>query len=113
MKNLRHIAPYVLIAAYLPLLAALTFHTHSEPHSTATECAECAHHIHHRAHLNETVAMAHSCIYCQLTSSSYYNSEPATLPSVDEVAVTVADPVVSAIVMPQCRVENRRAPPLQ
>ena len=113
MKTLRHIAPYTLIAAYMPLLVALTFHTHSESHATVKDCAECAHHIHHRAHMDEAVALAHNCIYCQLTTSSYYASDPISLPCQNSV-VAVVDNLLSDdyASFPSLSIGSR-APPLQ
>ena len=113
MKTLRHIAPYILIAAYMPLLVALTFHTHSESHATVNECAECAHHIHHRAHMDEAVALAHNCVYCQLTTSSYYSSEPIALTFQSSVIAAVDNSLSDDYVSTLSLSTGSRAPPLQ
>lgn len=113
MKNLRHIAPYILIAAYMPLLVALTFHTHSESHATVNDCAECAHHIHHRAHMDEAVALAHNCVYCQLTTSSYYSSELIALTCQSSVVAAVDNSLSDDYVSTLSLSTGSRAPPLQ
>ncbi len=113
MKTLRHIAPYILIAAYMPLLVALTFHTHSESHTAMTECAECAHHIHHRAHMDEAVAMAHNCVYCQLTSSSYYAPASVSLSYQSSIVAAVDNSLSDDYVSTSPFGLSPRAPPLQ
>ena len=112
MRVIRHIAPYILLAAYMPLLVALTFHTHSEE-QPLTECSECAHHIHHRAHFDEAITLAHDCVYCQLTSSSYYSSESVSLPLRSDNVVTIANAVSSDIVPVSPQSASPRGPPLQ
>lgn len=113
MKTIRHIAPFVLLAAYMPLLVALSFHTHSDTHSDAAECPDCAHHIHHKAHLAEAAVMAHDCVYCQLTSSSYYASHSMSF-SVEQPLVTrVADVRDSKVATLSYALPSLRAPPLQ
>ena len=92
MKRLRKIAPWILIAAYLPLLVSLTFHTHTESRPVAATCPDCAHHVAHPAHLAEAVVMAHNCVYCQLASSFYYRPEqPVLVAQLPLVRIVVAD----------------------
>ncbi len=113
MRTIRNIAPYVLLAAYMPLLVALSFHTHTDQHSEATECPDCAHHIHHKAHLAETAVMAHDCVYCQLTSSSYYASHSLSLPVGQPSVTSVADVYNSRVAAVSFALPSFRAPPLQ
>lgn len=113
MRMIRHIAPYILLAAYLPLLVALSFHTHSSQHSEASECPDCAHHIHHKAHLAEAAVMAHDCVYCQLASSSYIGSELLAISERNDLIVKVFDYAAVDYVAPLCELSNPRAPPLQ
>ena len=113
MRTIRNIAPYILLAAYMPLLVALSFHTHTDEHSADYECAECSHHIHHKAHLAESVEMAHDCVYCQLTSSSYIGSESLVLSGQNDQVARVYDYATNDYVVPLCKLSNPRAPPLQ
>ena len=113
MTTIRRIAPYVLLAAYMPLLVALSFHTHTDQHSEAAECPDCAHHIHHKAHLSEAAVMAHDCIYCQLTSSSYYGTNTIQAPDVLSLIAKVCDAVECSVDAEQCGFVSLRAPPIQ
>ncbi len=113
MTTMRRIAPYILLAAYMPLLAALSFHTHTERHSEASECPDCAHHLHHKAHLAGAAVMAHDCVYCQLTSSSYYASRSVPLPAVPSSVAMVADACGGRVAAVSYALPSFRAPPLQ
>ncbi len=113
MRTIRHIAPYILLAAYMPLLVALSFHTHEESHSAASECAECAHHLHHRAHLSEAAAMAHDCVYCQLVSTSYYGSGQTAIVQNNELSARLQMPSECQYKGTELLLANPRAPPLQ
>ena len=113
MTTIRRIAPYILMAAYMPLLVALSFHTHTEQHSEATECPDCAHHLHHKAHLAEAAVMAHDCVYCQLTSSSYYASQSVSLSTVQPLVTGVADVYDGRVAAVSYALPSLRAPPLQ
>lgn len=113
MKTIRHIAPFVLLAAYMPLLVTLSFHTHDNPHPAESKCPDCAHHVTHRAHLAEAVMMAHNCIYCQLTSTSYLGTEPLTLPNRSDATLTIAKRATISHATAPARVASPRAPPLQ
>ena len=113
MTTIRRIAPYILMAAYMPLLVALSFHTHTEQHSEATECPDCAHHLHHKAHLAEAAVMAHDCVYCQLTSSSYYASQSVSLLTVQPLVTGVADVYDGRVAAVSYALPSLRAPPLQ
>ena len=97
----------------MPLLVALSFHTHEESHSASSECTECAHHLHHRAHLSEAAVLAHDCVYCQLASTSYYASHSLSLPIEQPSVTNVADVYGSRVVAVSFALPSFRAPPLQ
>ena len=113
MRMIRHIAPYILLAAYMPLLVTLSFHTHTDEHSADFECVECLHHIHHKAHLAESVSMAHDCVYCQLASTSYIGSESFVLSGRNDQIARVYEDVADGYDATLCELSNPRAPPLQ
>lgn len=65
MMRKRHIASWLLLAVFLPMLVFSSLHVHEE-HSVATEitCADCVHHSCH-GHLTQTASWAHDCVLCQ------------------------------------------------
>lgn len=83
---------WLLLAVYMPLLLAVTFHHHSaEEMNPAAYCQDCAHHIHHDGHLTATHAFGHDCVLCQLQSLPY------VVPSFVGIAVLVVVSRVSTV----------------
>ena len=64
MMRKRHIASWLLLAVFLPMLVFSSLHVHEE-HSVATEvaCADCVHHNCH-GHLTSTSLWTHDCVLC-------------------------------------------------
>ena len=64
LVNKRHIASWVLLAVFLPMLIFASLHIHEYHVSTETECAECvAHHSH--GHIGQTDVSFDNCVPCQ------------------------------------------------
>jgi hypothetical protein len=61
----RHIASWLLLAVFVPMLVLSSLHVHGDSSSMAeTECADCVHHSCH-GHLTATASWAHDCVLCQ------------------------------------------------
>lgn len=73
----RHIASWVLLAVYLPLLLLTSFHIH-ETDVRESECVECVHHQCH-GHLNQLSDGMHQCVLCQFLTISYVATATWTL----------------------------------
>ncbi len=70
MKKIRRIAPFILLVAYLPLVLASIFHSHTLPSSTS-DCPDCVRHVAHPAHFSDIGIQSHDCIICQVLSVVY------------------------------------------
>ena len=66
----RHIASWVLLAVYLPLLLFSSLHIHETSNVRDAECAECVHHQCH-GHLAQLSDGMHQCVLCQFLTISY------------------------------------------
>ena len=66
----RHIASWVLLAVYLPMLLISSFHIHETSEYGETACAECVHHQCH-GHLSQLSDGMHQCVLCQFLTLSY------------------------------------------
>lgn len=75
----RHIASWVLLAVYLPMLLISSLHTHERAVEGETTCAECVQHQCH-GHLLQLSDEIHQCVLCQFL----------TLPCVAAVVRTIA-----------------------
>ena len=61
----RHIASWLLLAVFVPMLLLSSIHTHESSTSAAEkECADCVHHDCH-GHLTQKASWAHDCVICQ------------------------------------------------
>ncbi|MBR4729239.1 MAG: hypothetical protein IK075_03155 [Prevotella sp.] len=61
----RHIASWMLLAVFVPMLVLSSLHVHKASSSVAeTECSDCVHHNCH-GHLAQTTIAIHDCVLCQ------------------------------------------------
>ena len=66
----RHIASWVLLAVYLPMLLVSSLHIHGTADAHETECAECVQHQCH-GHLSQLSDGMHQCVLCQILTLTY------------------------------------------
>ena len=69
----RHIAAWVLLAVYLPMLLISSLHVHETAEYGETTCAECVHHQCH-GHLSQLSDGMHQCVLCQILTLSYLSA---------------------------------------
>lgn len=62
-------AAWVLLVAYLPLLAVSALHTHERPDEPL--CDQCAHHVEHPTHFGEAQVSLQDCLLCHLATVHY------------------------------------------
>lgn len=80
LTTIRHIASWILLAVFVPMLLLSSLHVHEEAASLwDTECTDCVHHCCH-GHLSQAVSWVHDCVTCQFL----------TLTMLTAIAVTVA-----------------------
>ena len=66
----RHIALWLLLAVFMPMLIFSSLHVHEVSVSaTETECTDCIHHNCH-GHLTQIVFGTHDCVLCQFLTLS-------------------------------------------
>ena len=70
MITKRHIASWVLLAVYLPMLIFSSLHIHEVTDASETACAECLHHQ-CQGHLTQLSGDIHQCVLCQFLTLSY------------------------------------------
>lgn len=61
----RHIAAWLLLAVYVPMLLLSSLHVHEGGIShSEVECSDCVHHSCH-GHLTQTATWVHDCVLCE------------------------------------------------
>ena len=64
IANKRHIASWLLLAVFVPMLVLSSIHIHEAGEDIETECADCVQHSCH-GHMTATPHWAHDCVLCQ------------------------------------------------
>ena len=64
MTEKRHIASWLLLAVFVPMLLLSSLHVHETGETIGTECTDCVHHNCH-GHLTAMVYWTHDCVLCQ------------------------------------------------
>ncbi len=105
-RLLRHIAPIVLLASYLPMVVLSSLHVHHETIDVQDDCLQCVGHI-ETAHHHD-----HDCLFCNFLAQSYLaqdGGEPATILPATELISTPTPAMVSQL---RLGVALLRAPPV-
>ena len=64
LDNRRHIASWLLLAVFVPMLLLSSIHIHETGETVDTECVDCVHHSCH-GHLTQMASWTHDCVLCQ------------------------------------------------
>ena len=71
LGNRRHIASWLLLAVFVPMLLMTSLHVHEDSMGTAeTECTDCVHNCCH-GHLTQMASWTHDCVLCQFLTLSF------------------------------------------
>ena len=104
-RFLRHIAPYVLLATYLPMVLLSSQHVHHDTKDTLDACGRCVGHIESYHHHDN------DCLYCHILGQTYLgeNVVPSdvVLPTSDSCPTEIMDRVATTTY----GVAQLRAPP--
>lgn len=80
----RHIASWLLLAVFVPMLFLSSIHVHENHVSALTECAECvAHHCH--GHIGQTDTTLDACVLCQFISLTFTTASIAAVATIFNV----------------------------
>ena len=75
----RHLASWLLLAVFLPMLVFSSLHVHEGSASqTEKECSDCIHHNCH-GHLTQTATWAHDCVLCQFLTLTMLTAAAAAV----------------------------------
>lgn len=78
VRKKRHIASWILLAVFVPMLVMSSLHLHHSQTDITDSCSECVHH-HCHGHLLQTDTNSHNCVLCHFL----------TIPFVAATAVAV------------------------
>lgn len=104
-RILRHIAPFVLLASYLPMAALSSFHVHHETIDAPDDCLQCVGHI-ETAHHHD-----HDCLFCTFLSLNYLISDQGQPAAILSVTEQISTPAPTRVLQFHYGVSQLRAPP--
>lgn len=108
----RHIASWLLLAVFVPILIVSSLHVHTaSTTSSLTECADCVHHNCH-GHLSQMVSWSHECVLCQFLTLTFV--------ATDAIILVFVKNKVGGCIVTRCRnicvahsgIVGLRAPPV-
>ena len=104
-RLLRHIAPFVLLASYLPMAVLSSLHVHHETIDVHDDCLQCVGHIETAHHHN------HDCLYCNFLSQNYLVREKGWLVVILPATELISVPTPFMVPQFNLGVAQLRAPP--
>jgi hypothetical protein len=111
LKTKRHIASWILLAVFLPMLVFSSLHIHEGSASTAeTECADCIHHSCH-GHMTTMSHWAHDCVLCQFLSLTFIATAAVCLIILNNVVSVRIDARQHHVCVAYSGIVGLRAPP--
>lgn len=110
MKTKRHIASWVLLAVFLPMLLLSSFHIHETGETVKTECTDCVHHNCH-GHLTQVATWVHDCVLCQFLSLTFVATAAVVLIIIDKVVSSRIDAQRRNVRVAHHGIVGLRAPP--
>ena len=106
----RHIASWVLLAVFVPMLLMSSLHFHETSQIEETTCAECVQHQCH-GHLTQLSDGMHQCVLCQFTTLTFVAAVVCAVLLFNNVSKTLIAQRQCDVRLDVCGVPALRAPP--
>ena len=104
-RLLRNIAPFLLLASYLPMVVSSSLHVHHETIDVHDDCPYCTGHI-ETAHHHD-----HDCLFCNFLAQSYLVEEGGQTATILPAAECFSTPTQTIAKQFHHGVAQLRAPP--
>ena len=110
VKKKRHIASWVMLAVFVPMLILSSIHVHDNTKLFEDNCSECVQH-HCHGHLGELTTTIHSCVLCQFLTLSFVAAAVAMTVSLRRICKTQYAQRQCHVSLDACGIPSFRAPP--
>jgi hypothetical protein len=111
LDNRRHIASWLLLAVFVPMLILSSLHVHERSVAAPEkECVDCVHHSCH-GHLTQMASWTHDCVLCQFLSLTFVAFGVACLIIINKVVSLRRDAQRCNVNIAYCGIVGLRAPP--
>lgn len=109
VRTKRHIASWLLLAVFVPMVIISSLHIHEEQ-ATEAECADCVQHQCH-GHLVQQTVGAHECVLCQFLTLPMIAVAVATLLIFNNVCKTQRPAMLCQFSVAHNGMTGLRSPP--
>ncbi len=111
-RTRRHIASWLLLAVFVPMLVLSSVHVHPATPLDADECAECLTH-HCGGHIGQHAVAFHACVLCQFLTLSFPAAAVAASAVIyNKVLRSPRQPGRLRLAQAACGIVGLRAPPV-
>ena len=111
LDNRRHIASWLLLAVFVPMLLFSSLHVHEDNAAEAeTACADCVNHSCH-GHLTQMATWTHDCVLCQFLTLTFVATAAVSLIYINKVVSSRIDVQRRNVCVAYSGIVGLRAPP--
>ena len=111
LDNRRHIASWLLLAVFVPMLVFSSLHIHEDGVAeTETACADCVNHSCH-GHLTQMATWTHDCVLCQFLTLTFVTTAAVALININKVVSSRIDAQRRNVCVAYSGIVGLRAPP--
>ena len=111
LGTIRHIAPWMLLAVFVPMLVFSSLHVHEDNKTVvATECSDCVRHSCH-GHMTTISYWSHDCVLCQFLTLTFVVTTAVCLIVVNNAASIKINVLRRKVCVAYGGIVGLRAPP--
>ncbi|WP_036928435.1 hypothetical protein [Prevotella sp. MA2016] len=110
VKTKRHMASWLLLAVFVPMVLISSLHVHSNTTLFGDECNECIQH-HCHGHIAQQTMSVHECVLCQFLTLPMLVAAFVAIVLFDKTCKTQIAHHQSIVYIGVCGITTLRAPP--
>ena len=107
----RHIASWVLLAVFVPMLLLSSLHIHRHTLNIGIECVDCATHTPHAGHITDGAWHMDTCVLCQFLAIAFLAVAVFTVLPLQRLITYLSLASVQCVSSDVCGYKSVRAPP--
>ena len=111
LSRIRHIASWLLLAVFVPMLMLSSLHVHEISEAVGVECVECVTHTPHAGHFSGSTLHVDTCVLCQFLAISFLAAAMLAVLPFQRLIAYLSTTSVHRVTPDVCGLNSVRAPP--
>ena len=107
----RHMASWVLLAVFVPMLLLSSLHIHSHALNIGIECVDCVTHTPHAGHITDGAWHMDTCVLCQFLAITFLSVAVLAVLPLQRLITYLSVASVHCVTSDVCGYKSVRAPP--